>query len=595
VYASPTVCFVFLTKTSGPPLAPPSTGGLRMKPCICIFFYFVASNAWAEYGGSYSSNYARVNAHEFEVDINGVRPKYDHMVGKSAGGVDLDEKLRAAALVNLVNSLSWTPALFSAPLQDSDGEKTFNARGVGAFNMSSFLSGHQLEQFLDNKPYPYACATQVTFDPRQTYGSSNPTYFNHKGGLPIPGQGFRVDWMISQTMNPREKIYENILGLGKTKDELKRKIGLPTLTLDKVLGHQGNYQKGYNFGLEGKYLMIGPDATGSPQSGVSVGLNRYILSLPIKHHGPYGSVPVASKSGLPGLKDGLERFWRETFDVVNNPDQGKDTFDRDFQANPARFKIDGGEAIFQLPNGREAYVAYDAEGKFVKKADMDIVQNQYFPGLHGPELVAPRDCMKCHSATIHPAAAKYIDMKKRLTEDFEKLKAQPFRTALEEDRLLQLSVALPVMETPDDHAQIAKTTHDVTNFDAVSRSGGWVGESNKPQEKDFKHVLPDFAEAYDSPLDLETARKEIGNVLAAFEGPEAAPVPVSEDELRAAMGENASLATALNYHGDKNVRITRRAWETFFCEVLHRVAKAKKDGTVKRNVASNPEVKSVQH
>lgn len=564
-----------------------------MKPCICLLAFVIVSHARAEYSGNYSRNYGNINPYEFEVDIGGVRPaSFKHMTGKTAEGVDLDETLGAAALVNLVNSLSWQPFLFSAPLKTPDGQKTFNDRKVGGFNVSRYFTSHQLEQFLDSKPYPYACATQVTFDPRQTYGSSNPRYFSRKEGLPIPGQGFRVDWLIAQAMNPREKIYENILGLGKTKDGIKKKIGLSTLTLNQVLDHKGGYgggqtYRGANYGLEGRYMMIG-SVDGRPQSGVSEGAHRYILSMPIKPHGLYGAVPRASSTSakLPGLADGLERFWRETFDQVHNPDPGQDTFDRNFEENPVRFKIDGGEAIFQLPNGYEAYIAYNDKGELVKKADMDIVQNNYYPSPRGPELVVPRDCMKCHASEIHPAAAKYIDLKKRLTEDYEKLKAQPYRTALEADRMLQLSIALPLMESPEDHAAIAKATHDVTKFDALKRSGGWVGGSLDKKEKDFSHVLPDFAETYEGLLSLETARKELGNVLGAFNGPDAPAVEVSEDEIRMALGENASLATAMNFHNDKEPKFTRRTWETFFCEILHRVARIQRDGSAKRNVAS---------
>lgn len=77
-----------------------------------------------------------------------------------------------------------------------------------------------------------------------------------------------------------------------------------------------------------------------------------------------------------------------------------DTEIGDIFAHPLDFVADGGEVIWTLPNGLQAYLLVDGEGVRVDKADVEIVSNKE---QAGEPIVNGISCMGCHSEGMRMA------------------------------------------------------------------------------------------------------------------------------------------------------------------------------------------------
>ncbi len=71
--------------------------------------------------------------------------------------------------------------------------------------------------------------------------------------------------------------------------------------------------------------------------------------------------------------------------------------DKNFFSNPLQFAADGGEIIFNLPNGLQAYYLADAAGTRLDKAPTSIVKD---PSQADGSVVNGLSCMRCHSAGL---------------------------------------------------------------------------------------------------------------------------------------------------------------------------------------------------
>jgi formylglycine-generating enzyme required for sulfatase activity len=82
-------------------------------------------------------------------------------------------------------------------------------------------------------------------------------------------------------------------------------------------------------------------------------------------------------------------YWK-SFDFSSN--QG----DQNIFANPLFFKAAGGEMVFHLPNGMQAYFIANAEGRRIDAAPIDIVSDRTHP--EEPVVRNGISCMGCHYA-----------------------------------------------------------------------------------------------------------------------------------------------------------------------------------------------------
>lgn len=104
-------------------------------------------------------------------------------------------------------------------------------------------------------------------------------------------------------------------------------------------------------------------------------------------------------------------------------------------AHPLDFVAAGGEVIWTLPNGLQAYLLVDDVGKRINEADINIVHNKE---QGGDTIVNGVSCMGCHSSGMRSAADEVWPYVKGAVGEFSELQKQqverlyPLAPALEE-------------------------------------------------------------------------------------------------------------------------------------------------------------------
>ncbi len=154
----------------------------------------------------------------------------------------------------------------------------------------------------------------------------------------------RADWFVATASVP--PLYHELLGLPLTVADLERRLGVNT---SRRLAEEKNVMRG-----------------GLRSSGVSQ--NNRVLE---RHISPFGS------------------YWR-SYDFRSNLD------DQNIFANPLRLNAAGGEIIFNLPNGLQAYFLADALGRRIDAAPVEIVSDRNRPD--DPVIRNGRSCIGCHFA-----------------------------------------------------------------------------------------------------------------------------------------------------------------------------------------------------
>jgi mono/diheme cytochrome c family protein len=152
----------------------------------------------------------------------------------------------------------------------------------------------------------------------------------------------RADWFIARASVP--PLYHQILGLPQTLGELERMLGIDVAR---------------NLEEEKNVIRAGLRASGVSQN------NRVVE----RHVSPYGA------------------YWK-SFDFRNN--LGAQNIFRD----PIRLNPAGGEVIFNLPNGLQAYFLANGAGQRLDVAPIEIVADRNNPDE--PVIQNGRSCMSCH-------------------------------------------------------------------------------------------------------------------------------------------------------------------------------------------------------
>jgi hypothetical protein len=156
----------------------------------------------------------------------------------------------------------------------------------------------------------------------------------------------RADWFAANASVP--PLYHEILGLPRTAQELERKLGIDA---GRDLEEEKNVAR-----------------AGLRSSGVSQ--NNRVLERHVSPHGAY---------------------WK-SFDFRSNLD------DQNIFKDPLRLNPAGGEVIFNLPNGLQAYFLIDAFGRRIDEAPIAIVADRN--NVDDPVIHNGRSCMSCHYAGI---------------------------------------------------------------------------------------------------------------------------------------------------------------------------------------------------
>ncbi len=255
---------------------------------------------------------------------------------------DLDSEsldLSRAALSKVINSLSWKKEIvIPQTLNDSGLVMAIDLRDVG-------WTQDQWEEIL--KAYPYGIRP-ATEDP----AAENARQIEEESGTQI--SSVRLDWFIATASRP--PLYEHLLGLPHDVAELERSLNV-------------NVKEDFLNGRIKRAAFL--------TSGVS-DQNRLVD----RHDALYGA------------------YWK-SYDFIRNDETGdlmKLPLGPRFHGNPYdkhAFEQDGGEMIFNLPNGLQAYLLTDAKGNQIPEGPIQVVSDPA-KSSGSNVIVNGISCMFCH-------------------------------------------------------------------------------------------------------------------------------------------------------------------------------------------------------
>ena len=237
------------------------------------------------------------------------------------------------ALSKLVNSLSW-------------GRKISNPRPIDSEETIFYIDLRDYEWeiginrwTLIETEYPYG----IDFNaPTQTALREKLTNLREELDCEMPF--VHVDWFLATASLP--PLYHNILGLPETDRELETRLEVNVVENLRNAAGRRVWRAGFN------------------ESGVS-NHNRVVE----RHESRYGA------------------YWK-SYDFAGSVGS------QNIFTHPLSFTHDGGEIIFNLPNGLQAYLLVDAGGNRLNEAPINIVRN---PAASDPTVRNGLSCIGCHT------------------------------------------------------------------------------------------------------------------------------------------------------------------------------------------------------
>ena len=331
------------------------------------------------------------------------------------------------ALSKLVNSLSW-------------GRNVVNPRPIDPKETIFYIDLRDYEWevgtnrwTLMEAEYPY----EIEFNaPTQTSLRAKLAHLREEMDSEVPF--IHVDWFLATASLP--PLYHDILGLPETDRELEARLEVNVAENIRNAAGKRVWRAGFS------------------DSGVS-NHNRVVE----RHLSRYGA------------------YWK-SYDFAGSVGT------QDIFTHPLSFTHDGGEIIFNLPNGLQAYYLADAGGRRLDEAPIDIVSN---PAASDPTVRNGLSCIGCHTEGMK----KFEDQVRIVVE---KNPNPPFSKA----RALNLYVDKATMgalvdEDTDRYRQALEATGDV--FGGI-----------EPVQR--------FHEAFQGPVDAAHAAAAVGLEPQTFLG-----------------------------------------------------------------------------
>ena len=380
------------------------------------------------------------------------------------------------ALSKLVNSLSWKFEITNpTPIDEAQTIFYIDLRRYEWNDIRTNVWA-QIEQV-----YPY----NIAFDPETQAGLLDKlTQLQTETGSTVPF--VHVDWFLATASLP--PLYHDILDLPQTDRVLEAQLEV------NVAGNIRNapgvdvWRAGFN------------------DSGVSSN-NRVVE----RHASRYGA------------------YWK-SYDFAGSVGS------QNIFTHPLDFTHDGGEIVFNLPNGLQAYLLVDANGDRLEDAPIDIVSN---PAASDPTVRNGLSCIGCHTQ----------GMKK-----FE----DSVRAAIEQDQnppydKIQALRLYPEQSILDDLVQ-----KDTIRFQQALEKIGGPFADDASRQRFFKKLenepIQRFHELFQAPLGASHA---------------AAAVGLETVEFLAQVREKQSLKNlGLQTLTDENGTVKRDAWTSNFDDVI---------------------------
>lgn len=375
------------------------------------------------------------------------------------------EVLRAyrVALSKLINSLSW-------------GFEIHNPEPINTAGTIFHIDLRDYEWDIRNEAwtqiesvYPYT----IAFDPQtQDSLSRKLTALRQEMKCEVPY--VYVDWFLAAASLP--PLYHDILDLPETDRELERQLEINVARNIQTAPGVRVWRAGFN------------------ESGVSIN-NRVVE----RHSSRYGA------------------YWK-SYDFAGSVGV------QSVLTHPLSFQQDGGEVIFNLPNGLQAYYISDASGNRIDVAPTDIVSN---PQASDPAVRNGLSCIGCHTKGMKP-----------FKDEVRSAILQTRNPTYDKDQALRLYVKQAEMDrlVAQDTAHYKK---------ALEATGDVFGGLVEPVSR--------FYEVFQGPLDVPHAAAAVGMRTDAF---------LSEIRKKSSL-QNLGLAGMLS-----GGNIQRDTWTEQFGEVI---------------------------
>jgi hypothetical protein len=258
-------------------------------------------------------------------------------------------ELYRAAIVKMLNSLSWEPDVVQVePIDEHETVYRIDLRQMG-------WTASQWDMITQH--YPYAIKLRG--------GDAAAIYQATSSQLPI----LRADWFTFAATQP--PLYHVLLGIPDHLGQLEKRL----------LGHRNARLNNIR---RGKAVRAG-----FGDSGVSVN-NRMIERHSASSGGYWISYDFGTNTGSANL-----------FDFPLGP---KGTW-RDDRFSQFEFDHDGGEVIFNLPNGFQAYGLFDAKGNRIDVGPTNIVHDDT---MTGGAIINGVSCISCHDRGMKPESRRQL-------------------------------------------------------------------------------------------------------------------------------------------------------------------------------------------
>ncbi|MDE0298422.1 MAG: dockerin type I domain-containing protein [Candidatus Poribacteria bacterium] len=328
------------------------------------------------------------------------------------------------ALSKLVNSLSWERNIINP--QPIDPQATIYYIDLRRYEWDRNDAWTTIEA-----AYPYHISFQSTAD-QERRNQLGRLQRHCKSEVPA----VHIDWFIATASTP--PLYHELLALPTTLRELESRLEVDVANNLANAPGVRVWRAGFN------------------NSGVSTN-NRVVE----RHTSRYGA------------------YWK-SYDFVGSVGT------RNIFTHPLSFTHDGGEVIFNLPNGLQGYYLVDASGFRLDEAPINIVSN---PAASDPTVRNGISCIGCHTEGV--------------------------KTLEDQVRSVIQSNANP----PYDKAQALRLYVDKANMDVlVSEDMNRYREALKATGNIFRGVEPisRFHEVFQAPVDADYAAAAVGLETETF-------------------------------------------------------------------------------